>query len=71
MVGKQICRGCLAAYLVRHKVLGNDEINVSVGQGYEINRPSELLIKASVLNNQYSIEIGGRVIEVAEGELKL
>ena len=34
--------GCLAAYLVRHELLGGDSIDVRVEQGYEMDRPSLL-----------------------------
>jgi trans-2,3-dihydro-3-hydroxyanthranilate isomerase len=63
--------GCLAAYLLKYNVFKSDEIELTVGQGYEINRPSELKIKASLKNEVYNINVGGKVIEVAEGEWKI
>jgi len=60
--------GCMAAYLVRHKLLGSNKVSLSVGQGYEIGRPSELMIKASEINNYYDIMVGGKVVEIATGE---
>lgn len=62
--------GCLAAYLLRHAVLGSDTIDVRIGQGYEIGRPSEILIRAHCQAGQYQIDVGGRVIEVASGMLE-
>lgn len=59
--------GCLAAYLVKHIVLGDSEINLSVAQGYEVNRPSRLYLKASVNDNNYTIRVGGKVIDIAQG----
>ena len=38
--------GCLAAYLVKNRYWGKNKINVRSEQGYEINRPSLLYLKA-------------------------
>lgn len=59
--------GCLAAYLVKHQVLGTNSIDISVAQGYEIMRPSRLHLKASVKNNKYLIRVGGKVVDIAQG----
>ncbi len=59
--------GCLAAYLVRHKVLGADSIDILTGQGYELGRPSTLALRASVLNGVIDVNVGGTVVDVAEG----
>jgi trans-2,3-dihydro-3-hydroxyanthranilate isomerase len=59
--------GCLSAYLLKNNVFNTDTINLSVGQGYEMNRPSTLYHKSSVDNGKYNINIGGMVIPVAEG----
>lgn len=57
--------GCLAGYLVENNVLpsGGETLQVRVEQGYEINRPSLLLLKA----NQNKIEVGGQVKTIAHG----
>lgn len=59
--------GCLAAYIIKHKVLGKDKINISVAQGYEIKRPSRVLIKAELAEKLYDIRIGGSVVYIANG----
>ena len=59
--------GCLAAYMARHKLLGSSNIEVAVGQGYEIGRPSTLLLRANENNNGIGIFVGGSVVDVAEG----
>ena len=59
--------GCLAAYLTRHKLLGSSNVEVAVGQGYEMGRPSTLLLRANETNNGIEIWVGGSVIDVAEG----
>jgi trans-2,3-dihydro-3-hydroxyanthranilate isomerase len=61
--------GCLAGYLVRHHYFSKDSINVKVEQGYEINRPSLLHLKAKNMKGEIEVYVGGRVFLVAEGEL--
>lgn len=60
--------GCLAAYLIQYDYFAQPSIDLKVEQGYEINRPSLLLLKA--LRNQEVIQVfvGGKVIMVAQGE---
>ncbi|MBF2064020.1 MAG: PhzF family phenazine biosynthesis protein [Calothrix sp. C42_A2020_038] len=61
--------GCLAAYLVEHSYFGKNEIDIRVEQGYEINRPSLLLLKASKSPTlPIEVHVGGKVIMVAKGE---
>jgi trans-2,3-dihydro-3-hydroxyanthranilate isomerase len=59
--------GCLAAFLVKHKYFGSESIDICVEQGYEINRPSRLYLKASKTLDKYSIEVGGKVQLIASG----
>ena len=59
--------GCLAAYLTRHKLLGSPNVEVAVGQGYEMGRPSTLLLRANETNNGIEVWVGGSVVDVAEG----
>lgn len=60
--------GCLAGYLVKHRYFGSDRISVRVEQGYEIGRPSLLLLEAEGEADQIRLSVGGRVILVAQGE---
>jgi trans-2,3-dihydro-3-hydroxyanthranilate isomerase len=60
--------GCLAAYLLKNRMFGVGPLVMSIGQGYEIGRPSELKIKAEITGNEYDINVGGKVIEIAKGE---
>jgi len=61
--------GCLAGYLVKHHYFGKDRINIRVEQGYEIERPSLLLLKAESKEGKIDVYVGGRVRMVAKGEL--
>lgn len=59
--------GCLAGYLVKNKYFNSSSINIKVGQGYEIGRPSELSLMANELKERIEIKVGGKVIPIAEG----
>ncbi|MFC2082507.1 PhzF family phenazine biosynthesis protein [Candidatus Bipolaricaulota bacterium] len=61
--------GCLAGYLVHHRCLESDSIDLCVGQGYEIGRKSEIFIRAQRSEETIQIDVGGRVIETAAGAL--
>jgi trans-2,3-dihydro-3-hydroxyanthranilate isomerase len=63
--------GCLAAYLLRNKMFGLGHLAMIIGQGYEIGRPSELKISAEITGNEYDINVGGKVIEIAKGDWKI
>lgn len=60
--------GCLASYLLKYNFLGSSSIDIEVGQGYEMGRPSSLLIRSSLNNGEFDINVGGKVIDVANGE---
>jgi len=59
--------GCLAGYLVKHRCLGTDSIDIVSGQGHEIGRPSLLFLQASAEGEEIRVRVGGRVFEVASG----
>jgi trans-2,3-dihydro-3-hydroxyanthranilate isomerase len=60
--------GCLAAYLVEYSYFGKESFNLRVEQGYEIGRPSLLLLKAQKNDGEIQVSVGGKVIMVARGE---
>ena len=61
--------GCLAGYLVEHRYLGTDAIDVRVEQGYEIERPSLLYLQAGRDDDGIGVSVGGKVQMVARGKL--
>lgn len=61
--------GDLAGYIVHHMYLGKNEIDIKVGQGYEIGRPSLIKLKARKTDEAIEINVGGGVVMVAKGEL--
>jgi trans-2,3-dihydro-3-hydroxyanthranilate isomerase len=60
--------GCLAGYLVKHRVFGSSRIDLRSEQGYEIGRPSLLLLKAEQVDAAINIQVGGKSVIVAHGE---
>ena len=60
--------GCLASYLVKYKYFNKSEINIRVEQGYEMERPSLLFLKASDDNGKINVNVGGKVVKMAQGE---
>ena len=60
--------GCLAAYLARHKYFGRPEIDLRAEQGYEIDRPSLLRLRAEQKDARIEVSVGGRSVLVARGE---
>jgi trans-2,3-dihydro-3-hydroxyanthranilate isomerase len=60
--------GCLAAYLVKHRYFGSEQIdNIRIEQGYEIRRPSLLLLKATATGETIDVQVGGRAVMVTKG----
>lgn len=61
--------GCLAAYLVKYKYFGSNTIDIRVEQGYELDRPSLLLLKATEVHGEFDVNIGGKVFMIAKGKI--
>lgn len=59
--------GCLAGYLIKNRYFQSNTIDIQVGQGYEIGRPSLLSLRASEQEGHIKIAVGGQVIPIAEG----
>ncbi|MBI5954096.1 MAG: PhzF family phenazine biosynthesis protein [Chloroflexi bacterium] len=60
--------GCLAGYLAKHHYFGRENVDVRSEQGYEIGRPSLLLLKAEQRGKNINIFVGGKSVTVAHGE---
>ena len=60
--------GCLAGYLVQQRYYGQASINVRSEQGYEIDRPSLLFLRAEEKEGKINIWVGGKAITVSRGE---
>lgn len=60
--------GCLAGYLLKYRYFGTDTLNIRSEQGYEIGRPSLLLLRAEQNDGIINISVGGKSVIVAQGE---
>jgi trans-2,3-dihydro-3-hydroxyanthranilate isomerase len=60
--------GCLAGYLVQHRYLDDDKIDARVEQGYEIDRPSLIRLRAGQQPDAIDVNVGGNVVMVAKGQ---
>jgi len=63
--------GCLAAYLVKYRYFGTEKVDMRVEQGYELGRPSLLLLESEEKAGVINVRVGGRVFMVASGRLFL
>lgn len=59
----------LGAYLLEHRLLPGDSLSLRIEQGYEMRRPSLILLRAETVNRTRKISVGGKVIPVVQGEL--
>ncbi len=60
--------GCLAGYLVQHRYGDMDRIDVQVEQGIALGRPSVIYLRAAQQPEAITVEVGGQVILVAQGQ---
>jgi trans-2,3-dihydro-3-hydroxyanthranilate isomerase len=60
--------GCLAGYLIQSNYFNTEQIDIKVEQGYEINRPSLLFLKAAKKADKIEVNVGGNVVKIAQGE---
>lgn len=61
--------GNLAAYLLQNNFLKSKDLEYTVEQGEEANRPSLLYVKAKQIDNHFDIRVGGKVFMIAKGEI--
>jgi trans-2,3-dihydro-3-hydroxyanthranilate isomerase len=63
--------GCTAAWMVKHGVAKPDE-RVLIEQGIEVQRPSRIFVRASLQDDRVvNVRVGGNVVEVLRGEVRL
>jgi trans-2,3-dihydro-3-hydroxyanthranilate isomerase len=63
--------GCFAAYLVKNAYTGSTNVEATVGQGYEMGRPSTIYLKAWKSGKKIFVNVGGKVSEVATGSWRV
>jgi trans-2,3-dihydro-3-hydroxyanthranilate isomerase len=59
----------LGAYLLEHRGWFEADFSVRIEQGYEIRRPSLVLLRARMVNGSREVSVGGSVVATVRGEL--
>jgi len=59
----------LGAYLLEHRLLPASGFTVRIEQGYEVGRPSLILLRASEVAGRREVCVGGAVVLIVRGEL--
>ena len=59
----------LGAYLLAHQIYGTSDLDLKIEQGYEIQRPSLIMLRARMQDNDYEVSIGGEVLPTVQGEM--
>jgi trans-2,3-dihydro-3-hydroxyanthranilate isomerase len=67
--GTGTANGALAAYVVRHRYLGEARVDVWSEQGVSVGRPSRLHLRAEDRGGATEVHVGGPVVMVARGTL--
>ena len=59
----------LGAYLLEHQYFPGSGLSVRIEQGYEVRRPSLVMLRARMHNGAREVSVGGYVIPAVQGEL--
>lgn len=59
----------LGAYLLEHDLFHETDLSLRIEQGYEVRRPSLIMLRASRSNKIREVSVGGYVIPTVQGEL--
>jgi trans-2,3-dihydro-3-hydroxyanthranilate isomerase len=62
--------GPLTGYLLKHRVFG-DSFEILNEQGVEMGRPSKILMRGSVKDDDYCIQVGGNCAYVGKAEFEI
>lgn len=59
----------LGAYLLEHQLFPEPELSLRIEQGYEVRRPSLIMLHAQMINDEREVSVGGYVVPTVQGEL--
>lgn len=59
----------LGAYLLEHRFFPESHLSLRIEQGYEIRRPSLVMLRARIVDGSREVSVGGYVIPTVRGEL--
>lgn len=59
----------LGAYLLEHRFFPEPEFSIRIEQGYEVRRPSLVMLRAHRVDGSREVSVGGHVMPTVRGEL--
>ena len=59
----------LGAYLLQHQADQDSTLSIRIEQGYEVRRPSLVMLRARMEGEHHHVSVGGHVIPTVQGEL--
>lgn len=59
----------LGAYLLEHRFVPGSNLSLRIEQGYEVRRPSVVMLRAGMVERSREVSVGGQVIPIVQGEL--
>ena len=59
----------LGAYLLEHQYFPESDLSIRIEQGYEVRRPSLIMLRARMLAGTHEVYVGGHVVSTVEGRL--
>lgn len=59
----------LGAYLLEYKLFPGTDLSLRIEQGYELHRPSLIMLRARMLKEAREVSVGGYVVPTVQGEL--
>lgn len=59
----------LGYYLLEYQAFPQSEFSLRIEQGYEVRRPSLVMLHAKNTNGVYEVDVGGGVVPIVQGEL--
>lgn len=59
----------LGAYLLQHGLFGESDLSLRIEQGYEVRRPSLVMLRARIDDGGREVSVGGHVVPTIQGML--
>ena len=59
----------LGSYLLEHQHFSDSNLDLRIEQGYEIRRPSLVMLRARMVGRSREVSVGGHIIPTVQGEL--
>lgn len=59
----------LGTYLLEHRAFSSSDLSLRIEQGYEVGRPSLVMLRARLIGGSREVTVGGHIIEIIKGQL--